>query len=68
VAESGWFIAGVVIGVVVGILVGFALSRYISSAQFQQPLYASVVFERDESGRITAIHYVSGVKSGRKDS
>jgi len=64
VADAGWFVAGVVIGVVIGFLLGFTLSRYISPAQLQQPLHASVVFERDESGRITAIHYVPGAKSG----
>jgi hypothetical protein len=59
VAESGWFLAGLAVGIIIGFLAGFAVSRYLA-----QPSYASVVFERDEKGRIAAIHYVPGAKSG----
>lgn len=58
-ADSGWFIAGFVIGVAVGVVAGYMLSRFISA-----PMHASVVFDRDESGRISAIHYVPGAQRG----
>jgi uncharacterized membrane-anchored protein YhcB (DUF1043 family) len=67
-AEAWWFIAGFVIGVAVGVVVGYVLSRYIPYAQAQQPLGATVVFERDENGRIIAIHYVPGATSGGEAS
>jgi galactitol-specific phosphotransferase system IIC component len=60
-AESEWFIAGFVIGVIIGVLAGYMLSRYLA-----QPMMvpASVVFDRDASGRIVAIHYIPGAGSG----
>jgi len=43
---------GILVGVLVGIPLGWMIAQVISSAA-----PASVVFERDSSGRITAIHY-----------
>jgi len=59
VAEPGWFLAGLAVGIIIGFVAGFAVARYLA-----QPTHAAVVFERDEKGRITAIHYVPGAKSG----
>lgn len=58
-AESGWFLAGLAVGIIIGFVAGFAVSRYLA-----QPMHASVVFERDEKGRIAAIHYVPGAQRG----
>jgi hypothetical protein len=58
VAESGWFLTGLAVGIVIGFLAGLAISRYL------QPAYASIVLDRDEKGRVTAIHYLPGAKSG----
>jgi hypothetical protein len=44
------------IGGAVGFLAGLLLSKHIEGET------ASVVFERDDKGRITAIHYVRGVR------
>lgn len=49
--ESEWFIAGVVVGVLVGFILGANVFRLREST-------ASVMFERDEQGRITGIYYV----------
>jgi len=59
--DAGWFIAGFVIGVIIGVVAGYMLSRHLTQAVIAP---ASVVFERDENGRIMAIHYVPGAKSG----
>jgi ABC-type antimicrobial peptide transport system permease subunit len=58
VAEQEWLIVGLVIGLLVGIPIGWLISQVLSRIQSVQP--ASVVFDRDEHGRVTAIHYVPG--------
>jgi galactitol-specific phosphotransferase system IIC component len=59
--DSEWFIAGFIIGVIIGVLAGYMLFRYLV-----QPMTApaSVVLDRDASGRIVAIHYMPGAGSG----
>jgi hypothetical protein len=42
------------LGVLVGVIVGFSLGLMLSQVLVRP---ASVVFDRDSSGRITAIHY-----------
>jgi hypothetical protein len=44
------FALGVLVGVIVGVSLGLMLSQVLARP-------ASVVFDRDSSGRITAIHY-----------
>jgi len=51
--ESEWFIAGVVVGVLVGFVLGVSVLK-----TFRGESTASVMFERDEQGRITGIYYV----------
>jgi H+/Cl- antiporter ClcA len=65
-ADSGWFIAGLVVGAAIGFMLGLSLSRYLQQQQqpVQPPMSASVVFDRDEAGKITGIHYVGGGKNG----
>jgi hypothetical protein len=55
---------GVIVGAIIGIIVGFLLALIILGYLTKQPTYASVIFERDESGRIVAIHYVQGGSQG----
>jgi hypothetical protein len=57
VAEHEWLLVGLVIGLVIGIPIGWLISQVLSRIQPVQS--ASVVFDRDEQGRVTAIHYVS---------
>jgi len=47
--KEDYFIIGSILGFIVGAVVGYLVSRSRSE---------SVVFERDDKGRITAIHYV----------
>jgi ABC-type antimicrobial peptide transport system permease subunit len=56
VADAEWLAIGFLIGVLVGIPLGWLLLQ--SLAQPRQQARASVVFDRDETGRIAAIHYV----------
>jgi len=48
-------VVGILIGVLIGIPIGWIIARAVSSSK-----PSSVVFDRDEEGRITAIHYVPG--------
>jgi ABC-type antimicrobial peptide transport system permease subunit len=52
-ADSDWLAIGIVIGVLVGIPLGWIIAQAIS-----KPTPSSLIFDRDERGRITAIHYV----------
>jgi uncharacterized membrane-anchored protein YhcB (DUF1043 family) len=54
-AEHDWLVVGFIIGLLVGIPIGWLAAQLVTR---QYP--ASVVFERDEQGRIVAIHYVPG--------
>lgn len=57
--DQDWLVVGLLIGLLVGVPVGWLIAQAI--AKLQQPQTpASVVFDRDEQGRITAIHYVLG--------
>ena len=53
-----YLIAGLLIGMPLGIVVGWLLANTVTA-----PSPASVVFQRDEQGRITEIHYVPGAKT-----
>jgi hypothetical protein len=55
--DAEWLAVGFLIGVLVGIPLGWLLLQYAVQPR-QQQARASVVFDRDEAGRITAIHYV----------
>jgi len=58
-AESDWLIAGVIVGIFIGIPLGWILAQIAV-----KPAPSSVVFDRDQEGRISGIHYVpSGAKS-----
>jgi hypothetical protein len=58
-SDKDWLIAGLILGVLVGIPLGWILAQAIAK---QAP--SSVVFERDQQGRISGIHYVpTGAKS-----
>jgi len=64
-AESEWLVAGLLIGVMVGIPLGWILAQYVRPAHAQPAqASASVVFDRDEKGRITGIHYVPTAVKG----
>jgi ABC-type antimicrobial peptide transport system permease subunit len=54
-AESDWLIAGVIIGALIGIPLGWILAQALSRPAAQP---SSVVFDRDQEGRISGIHYV----------
>jgi len=51
--DGDWFVAGIIIGIAVGITLGWIFAQV--TAKPIQP--ASVLFDRDSEGRITAIHY-----------
>ena len=58
-ADAEWLAIGFLIGVLVGIPLGWLLLQsLVQPRQQPQQVRASVVFDRDETGRITAIHYV----------
>jgi uncharacterized membrane-anchored protein YhcB (DUF1043 family) len=57
-ADHEWLLVGLVIGLLVGIPIGWLIAQVLMKAQPAQA--ASVVFDRDEQGRIVAIHYVPG--------
>jgi ABC-type antimicrobial peptide transport system permease subunit len=52
--DSDWFVAGIIVGIAVGIPLGWILAQVIAKPA-QPP--ASILFDRDSEGRITAIHY-----------
>jgi len=53
------FSDGVIVGLLIGVLVGVPLGWIIAQTLFKPSQAASsVVFDRDEQGRITGIHYV----------
>jgi Na+/glutamate symporter len=58
--EAEWLAVGLVIGVLIGLPLGWMLFQLSQPKQApqQQAKAASVVFDRDEAGRITGIHYV----------
>jgi len=47
------FVAGLIIGLVIGAYVGLSMSRVVLS---YRP--SGIVFNRDQQGNITSIHYV----------
>ncbi len=53
-AESDWLVAGVLVGVLVGIPIGWLIAQFLKPKEAP----ASVVFDRDQEGRISGIHYV----------
>ena len=65
-SSSGEAIVGAVVGIVIGFILALIILSYLTSSR--QPTYASVIFERDESGRIVAIHYVQGGAGAQKPS
>jgi ABC-type antimicrobial peptide transport system permease subunit len=62
VAEQDWLLVGIVIGLLIGIPIGWLISQVLLKIQPMQA--ASIVFDRDEQGRIVAINYVPGVSRG----
>jgi ABC-type antimicrobial peptide transport system permease subunit len=52
-AESDWLLAGLIVGIFVGIPLGWILTQIMV-----KPAPSSVVFDRDQEGRISGIHYV----------
>jgi YD repeat-containing protein len=55
-------IAGAIVGIIIGFVLALIVLTYITSSK--QPTHTTVTFERDESGRIVAIHYVQGSAQG----
>jgi Na+/H+ antiporter NhaA len=55
VPEHDSLLVGILIGLIIGLPVGMAIAFILRQVQL-----ASVVFDRDEQGRIVAIHYVPG--------
>jgi len=55
---SDGVIVGLLIGVLVGIPLGWIVAQIFKPSQAAQAASSSVVFDRDEQGRITGIHYV----------
>ena len=52
-AESDWLLVGLITGIFIGIPLGWILTQItVKSAS------SSVVFDRDQEGRINGIHYV----------
>jgi len=60
VAEQDWFVVGLLVGLLVGVPIGWLIAQVLMKLPSAQAT-ASVVFDRDEQGRIVAIHYVPGV-------
>jgi len=54
--EAEWVLVGVIVGLLAGIPIGWLISQVISKTT------GSVVFDRDEQGRIVAIHYAGGAR------
>jgi ABC-type antimicrobial peptide transport system permease subunit len=63
VAEQDWFVVGLLVGLLVGVPIGWLIAQVLMKLPAAHAA-ASVVFDRDEQGRITAIHYVSGPGGG----
>jgi uncharacterized membrane-anchored protein YhcB (DUF1043 family) len=59
VAEQDWFVVGLLVGLLVGVPIGWLIAQVLMKLPAAQAT-ASVVFDRDEQGRIVAIHYVPG--------
>jgi len=57
VADVEWLAVGLIIGLLVGIPLGWVMAQ-VARPQPPPAQPASVVFERDEKGRVTGIHYV----------
>lgn len=53
-AESDWLLVGLITGIFIGIPLGWILAQITV-----KPAPSSVVFDRDQEGRISGIHYVS---------
>jgi ABC-type antimicrobial peptide transport system permease subunit len=51
--ESDWLLVGLIVGIFVGIPLGWILTQIMA-----KPAPSSVVFDRDQEGRISGIHYV----------
>ena len=51
---------GVIVGLLIGVFVGISLGWILAQSLLKpsQTVPSSVVFDRDEQGRITGIHYV----------
>jgi hypothetical protein len=60
VREAEWLAIGLVVGLLIGIPLGWILFQIFRRTIIEVPYPASVIFDRDEQGRVTAIHYVPG--------
>jgi hypothetical protein len=57
-------IVGLIAGIFIGIPLGLILAQMLAKPALAPAAPSSVVFDRDQEGRIMGIHYVpSGVKS-----
>jgi hypothetical protein len=56
-SEGFYLVVGIVIGAVLGFAIGVAILGFVAK-QKELLTPASVVFERDKRGYITAIHYI----------
>jgi uncharacterized membrane-anchored protein YhcB (DUF1043 family) len=59
-AEHDWFVVGLFVGLLIGVPIGWLIAQVVTK-QFPAQAQASVIFDRDEQGRVVAIHYVPGV-------
>jgi hypothetical protein len=66
VANSNSAIAYAILGIIIGFILAFIVLNYATS--LKQPTYATIIIERDESGRIVAIHYIQGGRQGGTDA
>jgi ABC-type antimicrobial peptide transport system permease subunit len=55
--SNDWSITILFIGIFIGIPIGWILAQTLMKISS-----SSVIFERDQQGRISGIHYVPGVK------
>jgi ABC-type antimicrobial peptide transport system permease subunit len=55
--RNDWSITILFIGIFIGIPIGWILAQTLMKISS-----SSVIFERDQQGRISGIHYVPGVK------
>jgi ABC-type antimicrobial peptide transport system permease subunit len=61
------FSDGMIVGLIIGILVGIPVGWILAQTIFKPSVAtgpSSVIFDRDQENRISAIHYVPGMGTG----